>query len=64
MVHDRKDPQAKVRNSPRDNAPLKKEAGAIVPGGDFTHGRDFLCALRSCIGAACMETASLRGIEG
>ena len=23
MVHDRKDPQAKVRNSPRDNAPPK-----------------------------------------
>ena len=25
MVHDRKDPQAKVRNSPRDNAPPKKK---------------------------------------
>ena len=25
MVHDRKDPQAKVRNSPRDNAPSKQK---------------------------------------
>ena len=25
MVHDRKDPQAKVRNSPRDNAPPEKK---------------------------------------
>ncbi len=28
MVHDRKDPQAKVRNSPRDNAPSKQKNGA------------------------------------